>query len=174
MIAILLQLAGLFLFLSLLAVGGANAVVPEMQRVVVDSYHWMSAREFVDLFALSRVAPGPGSLIVALIGQHVGGLAGAAVAVVAMFAPSCLLVHLAARAWQHFRDAPWRDRVERGLAPVAIGLVFASAIALTRGTAEGIAAYGLTGVASVVLTVSEISPLWVLGGGALAGWWLGL
>jgi chromate transporter len=171
---ILLQLASLFLALSLLAVGGANAVLPDMQRSVVDLHHWMSPREFIDLFALSRVAPGPGSLIVALIGQHAAGLPGAAVAVLAMFGPTCLLVYFAARAWQHFRNAPWRDRVERGLAPVAIGLVFASAIALMRGTEDAWAAYAITAAASLALTASDLSPLWVLGAGAAVGWWLGL
>ena len=171
---VLLQLAGLFLVLSLLAVGGGNAVVPDMARAAVDTYHWMTAREFVDLFALSRVAPGPGSLIVALIGQRAAGLPGAAVAVLAMFGPTCLLVYGAARAWQHFRDAPWRERVERGLAPVAIGLVFASAIVLMRGTDHGPSALGLTAAASVALAASEVHPLWVLGVGAAAGWLLGL
>jgi chromate transporter len=171
---VLLQLAGLFLVLSLLAVGGGNAVVPDMERAAVETYHWMTAREFVDLFALSRVAPGPGSLIVALIGQHAAGVAGAAVAVAAMFGPTCLAVHLAARAWQHFRDAPWRERVERGLAPVAIGLVFASAIVLMKSTDHEPAAVGLTAAASLVLAATEVQPLWVLAAGAAAGWLLGL
>ena len=174
MIGVLLQLAGLFLVLSLLAVGGGNAVVPDMQRAAVDTYRWMSSREFLDLFALSRVAPGPGSLIVALIGQHVAGIAGAAVATAAMFGPTCVLIYFAGRAWHHFRAAPWRDQVERGLAPVAIGLVFASAIALTRGTEDALAAYALTAISTVVFTATDVHPLWVLGAGAAVGWLLHL
>jgi chromate transporter len=174
MIAVLLQLAGLFLLLSLLAVGGGNAVLPDMPRAVVDLHHWISAREFLDLFALSRVAPGPGSLIVALIGQRAAGLPGAAVAVLAMFGPSCLLVYGAARLWHRHREAAWRAKVERGLAPVAIGLVFASAIALMRGTESAWSAYALSAASTLVLTTSEIHPLWVLAAGAAAGWGLGL
>ena len=167
--SVLLQLAWLFLTLSLLAVGGGNAVVPAMQHAAVDLHHWTDARGFLDLFAISRLAPGPGSLIVVLIGQRAAGLAGAAVATAAMFGPTCLLVYGAARAWAHHRDAAWRPRVERGLAPVAIGLVFASAIALIRGTETGPTAWALTAAASVVLTLTELHPLWILGLGAVAG-----
>ncbi|MCW3473516.1 chromate transporter [Limobrevibacterium gyesilva] len=174
MIAILLQLAGLFLVLSLLAVGSANSVLPDMQRAAVQTYHWMTDREFLDLFAISRVAPGPGSLIVALIGQKAAGLPGAAVATVAMFTPSCLLVHLVARVWHRLRDAAWRERAEAGLGPVVVGLILASALVLVRGTQHALPAYALTAAATLVLTATELHPLWVLGAGALAGWLLGL
>ncbi len=171
---ILLQLARLFLLLSLLAVGGGNAVIPDMQRAAVDTYHWMGNREFLDLFAISRLAPGPGSLIVALIGQRAAGLAGAAVATAAMFGPSGVFVYFASRLWHRHRHAEWRAKVERGLAPVAIGLVFASALALMRGTETGLTAVAVTAVAAVVLTLTEVNPLIVLLGGGVLGWALRL
>ena len=171
---VLLKLALLFLTLSLLAVGGANGVVPAMQHAVVDTYGWASEREFLDLFALSRVAPGPGSLIVTLVGQKAAGLSGALVATVAMFGPPCLMVHLAAGVWRRTSTASWRVWVERGLAPVAVGLVFASGFALIRGTEHAWAAYGLTAAATLLLATTELHPLLVLGMGACAGWLLGL
>lgn len=174
MSAVLLKLALLFLTLSLLAVGGANGVVPAMRHAVVDSYGWATNREFLDLFAISRVAPGPGSLIVTLVGQKAAGLAGAAVATVAMFAPSCLLVHIAAGVWHRTREARWREWAERGLAPVAVGLVYASGFALIRGTEHAWAAYALTALATAILAVTETHPLVVLGMGAAGGWLLGL
>jgi chromate transporter len=174
MIASLLKLALLFAGLSLLAIGGANAVVPEMQRVAVDVEHWMSGRDFLDLFAISRLAPGPGSLIVTLIGQKVAGPLGAVVATLSMFGPSCLLVFIAARLWHRAREARWRDTAERGLAPVAVGLVFASALALTRGTETSWLATGVTAVATTALTLSEMHPLVVLAAGGAAGVFLQL
>ena len=169
MIASLLKMALLFAGLSLLAIGGANSVIPEMQRVTVEGEHWLSARDFLDLFAISRLAPGPGSLIVTLIGQRVAGPVGAIVATLAMFGPSCLLVYIAARLWHRARDASWRETAERALAPVAIGLVFASALALTRGTENSWLAYGVTALATATLAVSELHPLIVLAAGGAAG-----
>jgi chromate transporter len=169
MTSALVKLALLFAGLSLLAIGGANSVVPEMQRVSVNVEHWMTGREFLDFFAISRLAPGPGSLIVTLIGEKVAGPLGAAVATVAMFGPSCLLVYIAARLWHGARDASWRATAERGLAPVAVGLVFASALALTRGTESSWLAYGVTGAATLALAVTEMHPLIVLAVGGVAG-----
>jgi chromate transporter len=72
---VLLQLISLFAGLSMLAFGGGTAVIPAMQRSAVGHYHWLTADEFLDMFAISRAAPGPGSLIV----LKAAGFAGAAV-----------------------------------------------------------------------------------------------
>ena len=168
MSGVLVKLALLFLGLSLLAVGGGNSVIPAMQHAAVTTQGWMTDREFLDLFAISRLAPGPGSLIASLVGQKAAGLAGAAVATLAMYGPTCLLVHGAARVWGRYRNAAWRIWVERGLAPVSIGLIFASAIALMRGTETGYVAPAITAASAVVLVLTEFHPLLVLAiGGAL-------
>jgi len=80
---ILLIIAVQFAVMSLLAFGGANAVVPEMHRQAVELRGWMSDRQFADLFAISQVAPGPNVMIVTLIGYQVAGLSGALVATLA-------------------------------------------------------------------------------------------
>ena len=68
------QLAAVYAQLSLMAFGGANALIPEMQRQVVDVHHWMSAPAFAALYALAQAAPGPNMMVVSLIGLRVGGL----------------------------------------------------------------------------------------------------
>jgi chromate transporter len=166
MIAPLVQLALLFGGLSLLAFGGGTAVLPDMQRAAVDTYHWLTAPEFLAFFAISRAAPGPGSLIVVLIGQRVAGFPGAVVALLAMFGPSCVLAYATARLWHRTGGAAWRQHVERALAPVAIGLTFASGIALMRGTEHDWRAYAVTAAATLMLSLTEVSPLLVLGAGA--------
>jgi chromate transporter len=168
MVPVLIQIALLFGGLSLLAFGGGTGVIPEMQRITVDSYHWLTAQEFLAFFAISRAAPGPGSLLVVLIGQKVAGLPGAVIAGLAMFGPSCLLVYVAGRIWHRAGDAAWRQHVERALAPIAIGLTFASGIALIRGTEHDWAAYAVTAVATLVLSCTELSPLLALASGAIA------
>jgi chromate transporter len=97
----LISLAGYFALLSLFAVGGANAAIPEMHRIAVEVMHWMSDRQFADSFAISQVSPGPNIIIVTLIGYHVAGLAGAAVATAAMCGPTCVLAFLVALAHRH-------------------------------------------------------------------------
>ena len=163
---VLLQLMLLFGLLSMLAFGGGTGVIPDMQRAAVDHYHWLTSGEFLDMFAISRSAPGPGSLIVLLIGLKAAGLAGAAVSFAAMFAPSCLAVHVVARYWQRAARSAWRTLVERALAPVAVGLTFASGLSLMRGTEHGWLPWGVTIVSTALFSLTEINPILLLGLGA--------
>ena len=73
---LLWQLASGFAAISLIAVGGGIAVIPEMSRLVVETHGWMSQARFAELFALAQAAPGPNVLVVGLIGWQVAGLAG--------------------------------------------------------------------------------------------------
>jgi len=163
---VLLQLIGLFAGLSMLAFGGGAGVIPDMQRAAVDHYHWLTAREFLDMFAISRAAPGPGSLIVVLIGLKAAGVAGAAVSFAAMFAPSCLAVHIVARYWHQAARSAWRAVVERALAPVAVGLTFASGLSLMRGTEHGWLPWSVTIISTAAFSLTEINPILLLGLGA--------
>src|SRR5260370_458497 len=74
---LLLALAAVFAPLSLATIGGGQAVVADIQRQVVGVHHWMTAAQFLDAFAISRMAPGPGSLLVTLIGWDRAGFLGA-------------------------------------------------------------------------------------------------
>jgi chromate transporter len=161
----LAQLFGLFALLSLLAVGGGHGVIPAMQHSAVDVHGWMTHREFLDLFAISRAAPGPGTLIVVLIGQKAAGLAGAAVAAIAMFMPSCLLVYAATRVWDRYEAAAWRHRAEQALAPIAIGLIFASVLALLRAEPHPLS-WLITAAVGLILVATRLNPILVLGAAA--------
>lgn len=165
MIATLLQLAGLFALLSLLAFGGGAGVLPDMQRAA-QAHGWVTAHQFLEMFAISRAAPGPGSQIVVLIGQKVAGLAGAVVSFAAMFGPPSLLVFCAARFWHRASDAPWRGLAERALAPVAIGLTFGSGLALLHTTEHGWVAYAVTVAAALAFAFTELHPAAMLATGA--------
>jgi chromate transporter len=165
----LLALLLLFAPLSLLSVGGGQSVVAEMQRQVVDLNGWMSSAEFMTDYAIARMAPGPGSLVVSLIGWHVAGIPGALVATAAMFVPSALLVCALAHLWSRHQGAPWQRAVERGLMPVAAGMIMATAYTLMRAAEGGWLHWLVTPLTALaVLSRAPLPPLALvaLGGGA--------
>src|SRR3984893_8369013 len=88
----LIALGLVFAPLSLLSFGGGNAVLADLAQAALDVQVWTSEREFSDLFALSRAAPGPGSMLAALIGWKAAGIPGALVATLAFYLPSAALV----------------------------------------------------------------------------------
>jgi chromate transporter len=147
--------------------------IPEMHRVAVEVMHWMSDRQFADMFAIAQVSPGPNVIIVTLIGYHVAGLAGAAVATVAMCGPTCVLAFVVARTWDRFKDAHWRMAIQAGLVPVSLGLIGASAFVLARTADNNIYAAAITVLTAIVAFATKVNPLWVfIAGGilGLSGW----
>src|SRR5947209_1684601 len=123
-------LALVFAPLSLLSFGGGNAVLADIAQQSIFVHGWTTEREFADLFALSRAAPGPGSMLATLIGWKVAGVAGALAATLAFYLPSAILVFAVARLWGRWRGSRWHEAVERGLAPVAAGLFLSGGIAV--------------------------------------------
>jgi chromate transporter len=165
----LLTLAGYFALLSLFAIGGANAALPEMHRLAVEVEHWMSEREFADMFAIAQVTPGPNVIVVTLIGYHVAGVLGALVATVAMCGPTCLFAFFVGLAWDQFKDAPWRIAIQAALVPISIGLIGASAVVVTRAAAQGWGSLIIAAVTAVITYSMRLNPLWIFAASALLG-----
>ncbi|MGC1694786.1 MAG: chromate transporter [Pseudolabrys sp.] len=169
----LTSLAGYFALLSLFAVGGANAAIPEMHRVAVELMHWMSDRQFADMYAIAQMSPGPNVIIVALIGYHVAGFGGGAVATAAMCGPTCMLAFFVARVWDRFKEARWRIAIHAGMVPLSIGLIAASAFVLARSADHTIYAGLITAATAAVAFFTRVNPLLMfLCGGllGLSGW----
>jgi len=154
----LIGLALVFAPLSLLSFGGGQAIVADMQHQTVDVHGWLTGQQFVDLFALSRAAPGPSTLIAALIGWQVAGIFGAIVATLAIYIPSSILVYGATKWWHARNDSPWRGILERGLAPIAVGLVFAGAAAVLQAAQVNALQMATTIVAALAFLYTPISP----------------
>lgn len=165
----LIALAGYFALLSLFAVGGANAAIPEMHRIAVEVMHWMNDRQFADMFAIAQLSPGPNVIIVTLIGYHVAGFSGAAVATVAMCGPTCVMAFFVARTWDRFKDAHWRIAIQAGLVPVSLGLIGASAFVLARTADSNVYAGVVTAVTAVIAFATRINPLWIFAAGGILG-----
>jgi len=147
----LLALVLVFVPLSLLSIGGGASLLADMEHQSVTVHRWTTAREFADLFAISRAAPGPGTMLSALIGWNAAGWVGAVTATVALYLPSSLLVYGAARLWGRWRGSVWHAAVERGLAPVAAGLILSGGIAVLRVSPGGWAIWAAAIIAAVLL-----------------------
>ncbi len=165
-----LQLIGLFATLSLLSIGGGNAVLPEMHLKSVKGEHWLTDTQFAEIFSISQAAPGPSILIVALVGYgaglSVGGVPGAIlggiIATVAMIGPAAVLVYLVTLFWQKAQKSRLRYAVEKGFAPLTVGLVLATSLVMSRAADHDWRAYLLTGVCTLIFVLTKVNPLIVV------------
>uniref|UniRef100_E6VMI2 Chromate transporter n=1 Tax=Rhodopseudomonas palustris (strain DX-1) TaxID=652103 RepID=E6VMI2_RHOPX len=162
-------LVATFSTMSLFAIGGANAALPEIHRVAVTLNHWLTEQQFADAFAIAQLSPGPNVLIVTLIGYQAAGLAGALVATVGMCGPSGALAYLVGRLLGRAGQSPWPGIIQAALVPLSIGLMAASGLILALGSDRSVAAMALTATVAVLAAVTRVSPLWLLLAGGVLG-----
>ena len=163
-----LALLAVFVPFSLVSFGGGPSIFAGIQHQAVDVHHWVSAREFVDLFAISRAAPGPGSMLATLIGWKVAGWWGALVATLALFVPSSLLCYAVVHVWSRHRGKRWHTVLEQGLAPIGAGLLLAGVIAILRIADAGLTTVAVAAASGLAAARFRLlHPLILLAGGAL-------
>lgn len=173
-----LQVAGLFAMLSLLSIGGGNAVLPEMHMQAVRGHHWMTDSQFADIFSISQTAPGPSILIVTLVGYgaglSVGGVPGAilggVIATVAMVVPAASLMFVVTLFWQKAQKSKWRVAVEKGFAPLTVGLIMATSLVMSRAADHDWRAYLLTAICTAIFVFTKINPLIIVAAAGVIGY----
>lgn len=159
----------LFAKIGLVAVGGVIALIPEIQREVVEVHHWMDLHTFSTLFTLAQAAPGPNLLLVTLIGYYLQGIPGALLATVALVLPPAILAYWFAIWWRRMKGAAWLAPVQAGLNAVTVGLIASAGILLVRASAVSVMAGVIAGVTVLTLSTTKLHPLWLLAAGAVLG-----
>jgi chromate transporter len=166
----LVELGLYFGLLSLISVGGMPSVIPEMQRYVVEVRQWVSAGDFIQMFAIGQAAPGPNVLIAGLIGWKVAGVPGAFVALGAICGPAALVAFWVAGVWERMKDSPWRAVAQRAMAPMVVGLILSGGFVLaTPGNVPDWRLWLIAAASAVAMLATKLNPLWLLGAGGILG-----
>ena len=155
--------AGAFIF------GSGLAIVPFLREGVVHQHHWLDQRQFLDAVAIGLLTPGPVVISATFIGYLVGGLAGALVATVAIFAPIYLGVVVPGRWFVRHRDHPQVAAFVKGATAAAAGAIAGATVILTR--------QAVTDWPTAAIALAALGVLWrfkapeplVVVAGALAG-----
>ena len=172
-IADLLGLFVHFMILSLLAVGGAITTAPDMHRFVVDEHHWISDAQFSASIAIAQAAPGPNVLFVAVVGWNVAGPLGALATMSGTLLPSTALTLFATRWGSRRREARGVRAFTTGLTPLTIGLLVATGWVLAKPyVGQGqhpLGAVLVIAVSVLLMMRTRVSPMWIVGFGAVVG-----
>ncbi len=166
----ILPLFWAFATLSLLAIGGANAVLPEMHRQLVEIHGWLDDATFGQLFALAQAAPGPNILAASVMGWRIAGPAVMAAATLGMLLPASVLAWCVAGLTQRLAGAAWLKPAQFGLVPVAVGLIAASGVIMAEAAGTGWLPWAVIAASALFVWRTGFSPLWVLAGGGAIGW----
>lgn len=170
-----------YLALSLLCVGGAITTAPDMHRYLVQEKAWLTDPQFSASIAIAQSAPGPNVLFTALMGWNVGlnagGLATAALGMViclgGIMLPSSIVVYLTSQ-WSHRnRELRAVRAFKQGMAPLVVALLVATGWILATANGYALANWPLwlvSFVTAIVVWRTRLHLLWLLGAGAVLGW----
>lgn len=165
-------LISLFLKLSafsVVAFGGINALLPVLYDLSVNQEHWISAQTFADYFAIAQAAPGPNLMTVTLIGWHVGGVLGAALATLAIAWPSSIMIYFLQGYISGIQNKQKQKMIQFAAGALSVGLVLAAAWQIALQMNQSVAAYVLTiGVISITF-FTRFHPLYLIAFGAILG-----
>lgn len=165
----LLDIGAFFLKVGAVSFGGGITMLAFVQDQVVNQLHWITAPEFIEGLTIGQFTPGPIVMLAAFIGYKVAGVAGAAVAAVAIFLPSFLLMLSILPVLERFRSLGWVKAAMGGIAPAVVGTICVSIVQLAPHAApDWFTAVLLTGTV-VCMLLWRTGPLRLLIGGALTG-----
>jgi len=163
----LLQLATTFGMLSVLAVGGGTAVLPEMQTILAQRFG-IDHTAFVQIYSLGQLAPGPNMTMVLVFGFQIAGLLGAAVVFFSFLIPSSILCLAVGRLWNKIGERPWRRSAQSALEPISIGLMCSGVYAVAKAAIVGPLTIVLALVVFGLILRTRINPVYlILGAGAI-------
>ncbi len=148
--------------------GGGYAMVPLIEREVIDRKGWVDPSEFLELLALAQSAPGPIALNTSVfVGYKVDGYRGALCSVAGVVLPSFVVILLVALYFTSLRENPAVEAVFKGMRPAVVALIAAPLINLSKGLGWK---RGLLSVAAcALLWYFGFSPIYLILAGALGG-----
>lgn len=157
-----------FLKIGTFTFGGGYAMIPIIQREVIDHRHWIEERDFLDLLTLAQSAPGPIALNTAVfVGYKLYGYCGAIAALLGVVVPSFSIILLVAIFFAQIRDNAVVDAAFKGMRPVVVALMLAPIL----GFVKGMRWWGVAAACGVALAIWYLgfSPIYLLVAGAVVG-----
>ena len=163
-----LQLFISFLKVGLFTFGGGYAMIPIIEKEVIDNRCWIERKEFLDLLTLAQSAPGPISLNTAVfVGYKLYGYRGALTALLGVVLPSFMIILTVATFFSQIRHNQIVDAAFKGIRPIVVALMFAPALGFARsisGVATAVAA-----AVALMIWYAGITPILLLLAGAIIG-----
>ncbi len=159
-----------FAKMGVMTFGGGMAMLPILQREVVDNKHWATEEELTDYYAIGQCTPGIIAVNTAtFIGQKYGGVAGGIVATLGVVFPSLIIISLLAGLISNFAGLAWVKNAFAGIQVCVCVLIFNAVAKLLKKSVVD----ARTAVIFVVVLLGglflKLSPVWFVIGAALAG-----
>lgn len=159
----LIKLFLTFAKIGTFSIGGGYAMLPFIQREVIDKYGWLSMQEFSDILAISQMTPGPVAINSATyVGYKVGNVLGSIAATLGVVLPSFTMIILIASLFAKFYEKPIVKAAFKGIRPGVLGLLAAAAYQVTFANVVDIKGGIIFTISFGILFIKKIDPIMVI------------
>ncbi len=158
---ILIELFISFFKVGAFSFGGGYAMLPLLEKEVIKTHGWMTPTEFVDIFAISEMTPGPIAVNSAtFLGYKMAGILGSIVATLAVIMPSFIVVSLLFASLVKFKNSPYVDWIFKGIRPIVLGLILAAGITVAQTSLGSIKSILIGILLFYLVTFKDFNPIW--------------
>jgi chromate transporter len=150
--------------------GGGYAMIPLIQREVVDKKKWIKEEEIIDVFAVSESMPGAIAINSSiLIGYKINGKKGACAAALGVILPSFIIITLIATFFSKFQENPFVKAAFKGIRPAVVALISIAAVKIGKAAIKDKVSALITTAAFILVIVFDVHAIFAIVGGAVAG-----
>jgi chromate transporter len=159
-----------FLKISPVTFGGGYAMIPLFEKEIVHRQKWLKPKEVADIFALSQSIPGAvGINSATFVGYRLGGVKGAAAAILGVLLPTFFIVLVLCAAFLHVRDNAKIEAAFMGIRPAVVALIVYAAFKIGKTATIDKTTWAAFIVSLALLCIAHPHPLFIILGGAVAG-----
>lgn len=160
-----------FFKIGFFTIGGGYAMLPLIQKEVVDVNGWLSEEEFLDAIAISQSSPGAVAVNISIfIGYRLGGVVGSIVSTLGTTLPSVIIILIVAIFLYEYKDIEVVQKVFLGIRPAVVSLIASSVVVLGKALGFSIDKVILAVSSFVLIVFFDISPIYIiLFGGIISG-----
>lgn len=164
------QLFTTFAKIGSFTLGGGYAMVPVMQKEIVEKKGWLASDEFMDILAVSQATPGLFAMNMAShIGYKLKGTLGGIVGALAVALPSIIAILLIAMFFQAFKDNIYVEKIFMGIRPAVVALIAAPCFSMARTAKINRYNIWIPVVAALLICAFGVSPIWVILAAGIGG-----
>lgn len=159
-----------FFKIGAFTLGGGYAMLPIIQKEVVEKKKWIDEMEFLDMVAVSQSAPGPLAVnISAFVGKKINGVTGLIVSTLGAILPSFIIIILVASVFLGIEDNPIVQRVFQGIRPAVVALIAVPVISMGKTANVNKKNFIIPLLSAILVAIFNITPVYIILGAAVIG-----
>lgn len=167
---ILVKLFLAFLKIGTFSFGGGYAMLPFIQKEIVEKNHWISMSEFTDIIGISQMTPGPVAINSAtFVGYKVSGVIGSIMATIGVVTTSFILISIINKILDKFKESTIIKAALAGMRPILIALIIYAFIDLAKESYRDFKSIIITLIIGAILFTNKVHPILVIVIAAILG-----